>query len=522
MKKSTRLLLLLALLLLLLGLVAFFALRQAPSEEGKNRAQASQVVLSLDPAAITSIITHYDGHSLTFVRQEGAWVLQGEPAFPLRQSFVNTMQARLAAFGVSGSFSSDDFAQYGLDNPLCSITVTQGKATHTLDIGDRNRTTGDYYLRIRGDDLLYTTTALYAGAFLMGRLDLLTDDLPLALPVTDVTRVALSGGRTFTRGKDSLFVDEQGNVPGAAKITDYLTTLLNPEYIECIDDSIDTFDRALLGFDKPTLQVTLTHTTQRNVPMDAQMQTLLEAMYAHSAFMRIPALRTRITLEEKDASLRRGRAILRKYMPLPGDDTRIYRVTRHEDITLTLGASLNGHDYAFTHSETQRAYSVMGEYVDAALACAVQDLRSPYVCDILERDIHGFTLSTQEKRVHAQTITRYTLGEDGLYTRQSAYLLNGQDISAGAYRQLFGTIALLTTQAYLDDVPSAPLDPAQEQGAIHISFALRSGGEDTLTLVPYDGSFYRAFSNGHGDQLVSKRDVENLLTVMDALQNAAT
>ena len=55
-----------------------------------------------------------------------------------------------------------------------------------------------------------------------------------------------------------------------------------------------------------------------------------------------------------------------------------------------------------------------------------------------------------------------------------------------------------------------------------VVFTLKNGETHTLTLEPYDGSFYLAGYDGIARKLVSKRDVESAYTAFEALTPTET
>ena len=59
----------------------------------------------------------------------------------------------------------DSIADYGLDQPQNTITVTCGNETTTIDIGDYNEMLQEYYIKISGDDKIYLADSTLKDAF---------------------------------------------------------------------------------------------------------------------------------------------------------------------------------------------------------------------------------------------------------------------------------------------------------------------------------------------------------------------
>lgn len=91
----------------------------------------------------------YAGNSYSFTKMDGVWVYDADPNFPLHQVYMDAKAAKLAEIYVEREISGDKSskADFGLENPEVSVTLTlQDGQEYTFLMGDRNNTTGDYYM----------------------------------------------------------------------------------------------------------------------------------------------------------------------------------------------------------------------------------------------------------------------------------------------------------------------------------------------------------------------------------------
>lgn len=132
MKRYKRLYVVLA--VLLAACIATFALSRYKAQ--KEQIQTSgETILSISADEVESLSWDYDGQTLSFHR-DGAWSYDDDAAFPVDAEQMNLLLEPFAAFGAAFIIEDvDDLGQYGLDNPVCTIRITAGGETHTIQLG---------------------------------------------------------------------------------------------------------------------------------------------------------------------------------------------------------------------------------------------------------------------------------------------------------------------------------------------------------------------------------------------------
>ena len=151
MKRYKRLYVVLA--VLLAACIATFALSRYKAQ--KEQIQTSgETILSISADEVESLSWDYDGQTLSFHR-DGAWSYDDDAAFPVDAEQMDLLLEPFAAFGAAFIIEDvDDLGQYGLDNPVCTIRITAGGESWTIQLGDYSKMDAQRYVSI-GDGNVY-------------------------------------------------------------------------------------------------------------------------------------------------------------------------------------------------------------------------------------------------------------------------------------------------------------------------------------------------------------------------------
>lgn len=160
MKKKRSLILLLVVLILLLaayfGLQTWNSSREKKEQEEEKAAEAH--VTDIDPDTITAMSFNVGNGEMVFEKEDGTWYYAPDKDFPLAQSYPEDMAEALGAVTADRELTGgDELADYGLEDPSCTVEVTADDGTVT-DIYFGN-TTGDYYyVTVNNDGAVYTVS----------------------------------------------------------------------------------------------------------------------------------------------------------------------------------------------------------------------------------------------------------------------------------------------------------------------------------------------------------------------------
>ncbi|MBM6926785.1 DUF4340 domain-containing protein [Pseudoflavonifractor phocaeensis] len=267
MNRSKRLGLLAGLLVAAIVVTFGVSRYQTWQEDIKN---SGEVILALSVDDVQSLSWDYEDESLAFTRSDG-WSYDGDENFPVdgdrMDSMLTLFENLTAAFVIE---APEDVAQYGLDDPTCTINLTAGDTDYTITLGDYSTMDAQRYLSI-GDGNVYLVETDPLDTFDVALSDLiLHDTVPTFQQVNQFT---LEGEETLSvdyvaEGGDSYREDDvyYAQVDGAqapldtSRVENYLADLEYLGLTDYLTYTADEGDLAAYGLDDPELRVTVDYT----------------------------------------------------------------------------------------------------------------------------------------------------------------------------------------------------------------------------------------------------------------------
>lgn len=268
MKRSKRLITLVAILAVVC--VATFALTkyEKKQEEIQN---SDAVILEISADSVESISWEFSDEGLAFHKGENGWLYDDDEAFPVSEEKVTDILSHFESFGVSFIIENvEDYSQYGLDNPECTINLTTTEQSYELKLGDFSKMDEQRYVDI-GDGNVYLVSedpADYMQTDLSSMI--LHDETPNFEQVVDIRFV---GAEDYTINyaeestnsyseDDTYFTKKDGEtVPlDPETVTTYLDTIESLSLVNYATYNATDEELASYGLDEPELSVTVNYT----------------------------------------------------------------------------------------------------------------------------------------------------------------------------------------------------------------------------------------------------------------------
>lgn len=270
MKRYKRVLILAAVLVVVC--IATFALSQFEEEQEQIRT-SNEIILQIPTDTVQSLSWEYSGGgSLAFNKTDDGWKYQDDEAFPVSEEKVLNILEHFEEYGVTFVITDvTDYAQYGLDEPECTLHLATGERSYDIKMGEFSKMDEQRYIDI-GDGNVYLVSEdplEYVDSSLSSMIA--HDDTPGFETVVDIT-FAGSENYTIVRTDDSpntydpeddiYFVERDGKtVPlNTASVRTFLNTitaldLLNYASYNATEEELKTF-----GLEEPMLSVTVNYT----------------------------------------------------------------------------------------------------------------------------------------------------------------------------------------------------------------------------------------------------------------------
>ncbi len=269
MNRSKKLCILLG--VLAVACIATFAVMRV--EERKEQIKNSEeIILEVPGDSVQSLDWEYEGNTLAF-HKEDTWLYDEDTAFPVSEEKISELLAVFQEFGVSFIIEDvEDFGQYGLDDPVCTIHLATEDQTYEVKLGDYSKMDSQRYVSI-GDGNVYLVKNDPLDLFdatIRNMID--HDEVPEFEQVTGIT---FSGAENYSityeedsadtyRAEDVYFTKRNGK--NAPLDTDRVKTYLdNMGYLNLTDYvSYNVTDEELetYGLDAPELTVSINYTAE--------------------------------------------------------------------------------------------------------------------------------------------------------------------------------------------------------------------------------------------------------------------
>ena len=268
MKRSKKLIALVA--ILVVACIATFALTQyeEKQEEIKN---SDAIILEIPTDTVESLSWEYTEDGLGFHKGETGWLYDDDEAFPVSEDKINDILSNFEAFGVSFIIENvEDYSQYGLDDPECTISLSTTEQNYNIKLGAFSKMDEQRYVDI-GDGNVYLVSndpIDYLETALSSMIE--HDDTTGFENVVDIT---FSGSENYTivktedspntyNAEDIYFAQIDGEeLPlDTDDITDYLNTIATLDLLDYVTYNATEEELASYGLDDPELTVTVNYT----------------------------------------------------------------------------------------------------------------------------------------------------------------------------------------------------------------------------------------------------------------------
>lgn len=267
MSRSKKLYILLG--VLVVACVATLAVTQI-AERKEQIKNSGEPILELSGNSVQALSWEHKGETLAFHRDE-TWLYDEDEKFPVSEDKINELleqfQPLSAAFVIEGV---EDYGQYGLDNPVCTIHLTTEEQSYEIKLGDFSKMDSQRYVSI-GDGNVYLVQNDPLDQFDAVLSDMIAHD---EMPDFDqVTSIQFSGAQDYAasyeedssntycaedvyftqRGEKSLPLDTD-------RVDSYLRKISNLNPTNYVTYNVTDEELATYGLDTPELTVTVEYT----------------------------------------------------------------------------------------------------------------------------------------------------------------------------------------------------------------------------------------------------------------------
>ena len=478
MKRAKKLYILLG--VLVLACIATFVLTRMEDEKEQIKA-SGETILSLDSSAVTSLSWQYDDESLSF-HKDGSWSYDDDNSFPVSEDKINELLGVFEDLGAAFTIEDvEDYGQYGLDEPSCTIDIQAGEDSYQIELGDFSQMDSQRYLSL-GDGNVYLVTSDPMELYEVTIEDMIEND---TVPDFEkVSQIKVEGVDDYTINFD----DESTDSPCEDDV--YFTTLdgsvlpLDTYRVESYLDVIGslelkdymtyTADNVFLesyGLDDPELTVTVDYSYE-----DDDGEEVFDSFTI--AVSRSPE--DRAAAEAKEA-----------------EEAEDEDVQEEEEDAEQIPAYLRVGD-------SQIIYEISQEKFEALMEAARDDLRHTEVFTADFDQVTGIDLSLDGQDYSML----YEQEED---EDEGVWMYNEEELNISA---LQSAIEGLRSESFTGDKPTSD---DKEEISLTIYLDNEYFPQIELVFYRYDGSDCLCLVDGVPTSLVSRADVVELIEAVNAV-----
>lgn len=462
MNRSKKLYILLG--ILAVACIATFAVMQM--EERKEQIkETGEIILELPSESVQSLSWKYNGETLVFHKDE-IWLYDEDEHFPVSEEKINELLEQFQSFGAAFIIEDvEDFGQYGLDDPICTINLSTGEQSYEVKLGDYSKMDSQRYVSI-GDGNVYLVKHDPLDEYDAVLSDMIDHD---EMPSFDhVSQIQFAGTEAYSiayqensadsyNADDVYFTQRSGkNLPlDTSKVDSYLWSITNLNPVNYVSYNVTDEELQTYGLDDPELTITVDYTTEGE---DGEEIADTFVLYVS------PDQEDVKTAEEAEE----------------GEETEISAYIRV--------------------GESQIVYEVSSSSYKKLAAASYNDLRHPEVIWADFSDVQQIDISLEG---NSYTLTSEKDGEEHIWAYQEEEL---------EIADLQSALEALAADEFTDERPTE-----REEISLTVHLDSESFPQIEIKLYRYDGSRCLAVVDGESVSLVDRTAVVNLIEAVHAI-----
>ena len=454
-------------ILLVVCAAAFAVSRyEGKKEQIKN---SGEVILEIPTENVTSVSWTNESGTFSFSKDE-KWIYDDDNAFPADEDKINDLLEQFESFAAAFTIDDvEDFSQYGLDDPVCKISITAGDESYNIELGDFSKMDEQRYISI-GDGKVYLATHDPLDEYDAVLRDMILDD---TLPKFDTARqIDFSGSENYTIVRDenikSICEDDIFFVDGQPLDTDnvnsFLSSVQSLSLTNYVSYNVSDEELENFGLNEPELTINLEYATTDD---DGNIED--------TGSLTLHVSRNPEELAEYE------KAVEKEEEDLP-DVTCYARI-----------------------GESQIVYEISQSEYDSLTACSYNTLRHQ---ELFTADFDTATFI--DVRLNGETYTfEYEPPESKKDNDEGTWTYNGEEFDV---QNLKSSLKAISASDFTDETPDG-----QEEISLTVHLDNEDFPEFTLTIYRYDGTNCLAEVDGKSVAFVSRDNTVALVEAVNKL-----
>lgn len=463
MNRSKKLYILLG--ILAVACIATFAVMQM--EERKEQIkETGDIILELPSESVQSLSWEYSEETLAFHKNE-TWLYDEDENFPVSEKKINELLEQFQSFGAAFIIEDvEDFGQYGLDDPICTINLSTEEQSYEVKLGDYSKMDSQRYVSI-GDGSVYLVKHDPLDEYDAVLSDMIDhDEIPsfdhvsqIQFAGTEAYSIAYQENSTDSYNADDIYFTQRSGKNlslDTSKVDSYLRSITNLNPVNYVSYNVTDEELQTYGLDTPELTITVDYTT-----------------------------------EGEDGEEIADTFVL--YVSPDPEDVKAAEEAEDGDQEAEISAYIRV-------GESQIIYKVSSSNYKKLAAAAYNDLRHPEVIWADFSDVQQIDVSLEG---NSYTLTSEKNGEERAWAYQEEEL---------EIADLQSALEALTAEKFTDEQPDQ-----KEEISLTVHLDNENFPQVEIKLYRYDGNHCLAVVDGESVSLVDRTVVVDLMEAIHAI-----
>lgn len=252
--------------------IATYALTHYEQTQEQIRSSEA-VILEISGEEVTSLAWEYEEETdkLSFHKEDGVWYYEEDAAFPVSEEKIMEILSHFEAFSSGFCIENvEDYSQYGLDDPECTLTIGTEEDTITIKLGDYSKMDEQRYVDI-GDGNVYLVPEDPVDYVTSSVRNMIQDDTTPGFE--NVADIRFEGAENYIIQRmedtdysysddDVYYVQQSGKyLPlDTTNVTGYLNTISTLDLLDYVTYNATEEELESYGLSDPELTVTVNYT----------------------------------------------------------------------------------------------------------------------------------------------------------------------------------------------------------------------------------------------------------------------
>lgn len=264
MKRSKRIYILLAVLAVVC--IATFIVSRVEEHKEKIK-NTDAVILEIPPDSVKTLSWEHDSKKFA-LHKDDKWIYDADEQFPVDQDRIDKLLKVFEKFGAAFIIEDvENFGQYGLDKPVCTIRLSDGDKSYEIKLGDFSKMDAQRYVSI-GDGNVYLVKKDPLDEYGVELKDLIDNDK--APSFDKVQEIRFEGAESYnivyeensadTYCKDDVYFARLGGGKhplDTSRVNSYLTNIRTLKLTDYVTYKATDAELKKYGLDAPELMVTV-------------------------------------------------------------------------------------------------------------------------------------------------------------------------------------------------------------------------------------------------------------------------